>query len=127
MIWKTVKITNDKKGKTTPYASVGFGKITLNTAACELIENYEDYQYAELLTGYENNKLHIGIKLLKEISVDSVKLSKRFYKGKIRSFTIDNKLVVEDLFSINGTQQKVTRYTVLKDKDADNILMIVGV
>ena len=57
MIWKTVKITNDKKGKTTPYASVGFGRITLNTAACELIENYEDYQYAELLTGYENNKL----------------------------------------------------------------------
>ena len=41
--------------------------------------------------------------------------------------TFENKDIVKELFGISGTQDKATRYSVIKDKDANNILMIVGV
>lgn len=129
MQWETVKITSDRRGKTTPFASVGFGRLSLNSAACELIDDFDSYQYAELLKGRDSdNKLCVGIRLLKENSANSIKISKRIYKGEVtKSFAIDNKPIMEALFGISGVQQKITRYTVLKDKSANNILMIIGI
>ncbi|HIX08886.1 MAG TPA: hypothetical protein H9683_01740 [Firmicutes bacterium] len=127
MEWTTVKITSDKRGRNTPYASIGFGKIALSAAACELIDNYELYPYVELLRGKRNNKLCIGVRFIKNTTQDSIKIKRRISDGKaIAGLTIENKGIVEELFGITGTARKTTRYNVEKDNDEDNILIIYG-
>lgn len=127
MEWTTVKITSDKRGRNTPYASIGFGKIALSAAACELIDNYERYSYVELLRGKRNNKLCIGVRFIENTTQDSIKIKRRISDGKtIAGLTIENKGIVEELFGITGTARKTTRYNVEKDNDEDNILIIYG-
>lgn len=127
MEWSIVKITSDKKGRNTPFASIGFGKIALSAAACELIENYEEYPYVELLRGKKNNKLCIGVRFLKSSTQDCIKVKRKIIDGKIISgVTIENKNIVEELFGITGTARKATRYNVEKDRDDDKILIIYG-
>lgn len=127
MEWTTVKITSDKRGRNTPFASIGFGKISLSAAACELIENYEQYSFVELLRGKKNNKLCIGVRFLKTTTPDSIKVNRKVVGGKsITGLTIENKSVIEELFGITGTARKATRYNVEKDNDEDNIIIIYG-
>ena len=56
-----VKIENGNKSRTSPYASVGFGRVSLSAAACELLGDYSQYKYAEFLKARENGKLCFGI------------------------------------------------------------------
>ncbi|MDE7163516.1 MAG: hypothetical protein K2O44_05510 [Clostridia bacterium] len=125
MEWSVVKITSDKRGRNTPFASIGFGKIALSAAACELIANYEQYPYVELLRGKKNNKLCIGVRFLTNTTQDSIKVKRKVVDGKtITGLTIENKSIIEELFGITGTARKTTRYNVEKDNIADNILII---
>ena len=127
MEWSTVKITSDKRGRNTPFASIGFGKIALSAAACELIEHYEQYSYAELLRGKKNNKLCIGVRFLKSATQDTIKVKRKVVDGKtITGLTIECKNVIEELFGITGTARKATRYSVEKDNSEENILIIYG-
>lgn len=127
MEWSIVKITSDKKGRNTPFASIGFGKISLSAAACELINNYEQYPYIELLRGKKNNKLCIGVRFLKNTTQDSIKVTRKIVDGKtISGLTIENKSVIEELFGIAGAARKTTRYNVEKDNNEENILIIYG-
>ncbi len=127
MDWTTVKITPDKGGRHTPFASVGFGKISLNAAACELIENEEQYSYAELLVGKKNNKKCVGVRLLKTKIQHSIPIKRKVADGKpIKGITIEHKAAIEELFSLTGVARKATRYNVEKDKDEDNVLIIYG-
>ncbi len=128
MDWEVVKISGDIKGRGTPYASVGFGRLSLNAAACQLVKNIAQYPYVEMLQGKKSGKLCIGIRLLKERTENSLAITRgKEGNGRKNEFVINSKAVLEELFKINGVQKKVTRYTVLKDPDAENILMIVGV
>lgn len=125
MEWTTVKISTANKGRNTPFASIGFGRISLNAAACELIEDYDQYSYVELLKAKDNFNC-IGIRFLKDSVLDSIKISRKTVKGKIISgVSIENKKTVEDLFGMNGIANKATRYNVEKDKDSNNILIIM--
>ncbi len=72
---------------------------------------------SSLASQYQAKHLSSNIYTNKRVKSDNARV---YY-----SIDLINQAII--LFSINGTQQKVTRYTVLKDKDADNILMIVGV
>ena len=124
MEWSVVKITPDKKGRNTPFASIGFGKISLSAAACELIDNYEKYTYVQLLRGKRNNKLCIGVRFLQNSTQDSIAVKRKVVDGKtIAGLTIENKGIIEELFGITGTAKKATRYNVEKDND-ENILII---
>ena len=125
MDWEVVKITASKKGRNTPYATIGYGRISLSKAACNLIENFQQYNYAQLLKGKRNNKLCIGIKFFKESAPDTIKINRKVVNGKqLNSASIENKMIVEELFGIAGTDRKSTKYNV--EKDAENILMIYG-
>ena len=72
---------------------------------------------SSLASQYQAKHLSSNIYTNKRVKSDNARV---YY-----SIDLINQAII--LFSINGTQQKVTRYTVLKDKDADNTLMIVGV
>ena len=55
----------------------------------------------------------------------SIKINRKVVNGKqLNSASIENKMIVEELFGIAGTERKSTKYNV--EKDAENILMIYG-
>lgn len=130
MNWETVKIKNDRKGRTMPYASVGFGRLSLSTAACDLIKNFEDYSYVELLRATINNETLIGVRFVKENgkTINSLPIKRRKLKNGavVGGIDICNKGTVGELFGPSGTQNKATRYGVRKDPDEENILIIYG-
>lgn len=125
MNWETVKIYGDQKGRSTPYASIGRGKISLSAAACELIENNEKYTYARLLKATQNKKTYIGIIFFTEHVTDSFKIKRKQINGKqIAGMTIENKAVMESLFGTDGIQKGATHYNVKLDDDDKNVLVI---
>ena len=125
MNWETVKIYGEQKGRNTPYASIGRGKISLSAAASELIENNEKYTHAKLLKATQNKKTYIGVAFFTEYVADSIKIKRKEINGKrITGMTIENKGVIEDLFGTDGIQKGTTRYSVKLDDDDKNILVI---
>lgn len=130
MNWEVVKITNEQKGSTMPYASVGFGRLTLSAAACDLLKDFNNFSFVELMRGRIDGKLCIGIRFLKDYQRTSNSLPIKRRKTKegtyIKGADIANKAIMEELFGINGTQQKATRYDVRIDKDAENVLIVLG-
>ena len=126
MAWEVVKIPTSTKGRTSPYASVGFGRLSLSAAACELIDNYEEYTHVQLLKNRINNRLCIGVLFLKEASSDSIKISrKKMTNGKfVGGIDISNSKVLESLFGLAATKKKATRYEVKKDDTYNNFVVI---
>ena len=126
MNWEVVKPPENRRGKNLPYASVGFGRLSLSAAACELIEDHRSITHVELLRGKLNNNLCIGIRLLNEPTEHSLSVSrKKDSNGKfVTGMDITNKHVIESLFGPAGSAKKATRYNVKKDPDAKNILII---
>lgn len=124
MNWETVKIEN-KNCRSIPYATVGFGRVALNVAACELLGDYGQYNFVEFLKARDNGKTCIGIKFLKEHTPNSIAIGRRRMKdGKlIGGMDISNKGVVESLFGVLATANKSTRYEVKKYEE--NILGIL--
>ena len=128
MNWETVKISSTSRGKTSAYASVGFGRITLNYGACALVDDYPKYKYAQILRAKKDGKLCIGIKLLEESAENTIRISKRKVKGQLIEYSgsIDSKPLVEELFGIEGSQHKATRHSVVLDDSDKTILVIYG-
>ena len=130
MIWETVKIKNDKKGRTMPYASVGFGRLAISCAACELINDFTSYSYVELLKPVSSNETIIGVRFLKDDAktTNSLPIKRRKLKDGtvVGGIDICNKGTIGELFGPAGTQNKATRYGVKKDPDEENILIIFG-
>ena len=128
MNWETVKISSRSRGKTSAYASIGFGRINLSYGACALVEDFPKFKYVQILRGKKDGKLCIGIKLLEESGENTVRLSKRKIKGKIVEYSgsIDSKPLVEELFGMEGNAKKATRRSVVLDDTDKNILVIFG-
>ena len=128
MNWETIKIDSSRQGRNTAYASIGFGRIVLNSAACGLVENFTEYKYVQILKARKDGKLCVGIRLLKDYKENSIKIGKRKVKGVVveNSLSIDNKSLMGDLFGIQGTQNKSSRYPIVLDDDEKNILVIYG-
>ena len=126
MSWEVVKIPTSSRGRTSPFASVGFGRLSLSAAACELIDNYEEYTYVQLLKNRVNNRLCIGVRFLKEASPDSIKISRKKVKnGKyVGGIEISNSKVLESIFGLAATAKKATRYDVKKDESYKNFVVI---
>ena len=126
MNWEVVKIPGNRRGKSIPHASVGFGRLSLSAAACELIKNHQEITHAELLRGKVNNSLCIGVRLLTEPTENALAVSRKKDKnGKlVTGMDISNKAIIENLFGPVGSANKITRFNVKKDEDADNILII---
>ena len=65
MNWETIKISSTSRGKTSAYASVGFGRITLNYGACALINDYPKYasRFSDMISDLFNviDYLKLGV------------------------------------------------------------------
>ena len=122
MPWTVVEPERGKKNRALPSASVGFGRISLNVSACNLMEDYEKYKYAELLIDREKPSA-VGIRFLKEATGKSIPVKRKTIKGKVTGgLDIAGKYYMQALFGIAGTQNKTTRYPVTKE--AENFLII---
>ena len=120
-----MKIPTSSKGRTSPYASVGFGRLSLSVATCELVENYEKYNHVQLLKNRVNNRLCIGVRFLTEATPDSIKISRKKADGKlVGGIDISNSKVLESLFGLAATAKKATRYDVKKDDTFNDFLVV---
>ena len=126
MNWEVVKVSDATKTRTTPCASVGFGRLYFNTAACELLENYNLYTNVELLKGRIGGKLCVGVRFLKESekTKNSLFIKKRKIKNKLVGATINNKQAMEELFGLNGAAEKTIKYDVKKDQEDPRVLIL---
>lgn len=121
MNWEPVKIYNEQKGRNTPYASIGYGRISLNAAACELIKDNNEFTYAKLLKATQGKKTFVAIRFLKEYDSDAIKIKRKTIKGKlIAGLSIETKGVIADLFGTDGENKVATRYNVKKEKYDEN-------
>ncbi|MDE6108431.1 MAG: hypothetical protein K2F83_07185 [Oscillospiraceae bacterium] len=122
MSWNVVEVEKGKKNRALPSASIGFGRISLNVSACNLMENFEQYKYVELLTDPEKPSA-IGMRFLKEATGKSIPAKRKTVNGKITGgLEISGKYYMQKLFGIAGTQKRTTRYSVTKE--TENILVI---
>ena len=133
MDWEVVKVRGSLRNtgrwdsRATPYASIGFGRLSLNTAACELIDNYEQCKYVELLRGRHKNKACVGVRFMSplETSVDSLPIRRRMHKGiATGGIDIHGKRIMEELFGPAASASKTTRYSVERDSRDSNILIV---
>ena len=133
MDWEVVKIRGPLRNagrwnsRGTPYASVGFGRLSLNTAACELIDMFEQAKNVELLRGRHKNKACVGVRFLSplETSPDMLPIRRRIRDG-VASGGVDihGKRIMEELFGPAASATKTTRYSVEKDNQNSNILIV---
>ena len=128
MNWEAVKISSRSRGKTSAYASIGFGRINLSYGACALVKDFPKFKFAQILRGKKDGRLCIGIKLLEESGENTIRLSKRKVKGKVVEYSgsIDSKPLVEELFGMEGNAKKATRRSIVLDDTDKNILVIFG-
>ena len=130
MKWEVVKVSNTERPRgrqSAPYASVGFSRISLNTAACALIDNHFQYKYAELLKGRQKNKLCIGVRFLREEekTPNAIPFKMRLRNGAPSGgYSINGKKIAEELFGPAASASKVIKYSVAKDEEESNILII---
>ena len=102
-----------------PFASIGLGRITLNSEACKLLKNIYDYEYVEVKSGKEGGRLSkIGLKFISEKTLNCLRVSERKYKGKIiGGLNINSKALVSEFFG-KTKDNNTTRYAVEKvDED----------
>lgn len=124
MAWSVVEVDRSKKNRALPSASVGYGRLGLNVAACNLLGNFSQYKYAELLTDATRPSI-VGVRFLVEATERSVLLKRKEIKGKVvGGLEIQAKNHMEKLFGLAGTQKKTTSYPATKDPDSNNILII---
>ena len=125
MDWDIVCVSNIAKIRNVPFASIGFGRLSLNAAACRLVKEIHQYPYIEMLQSTAQGQHFVGIRFLKEKTENTIKVVHRENEKKYKSsVTINCKSVLEELFNTQAIQNKITRYMVQKDPDADNILMM---
>ena len=132
MEWSVVKLEKEvsKSIYSAPCASVGNGRLRLNSGACKLIKNYDQYSYVEFLQGKKNGGNCIGVRFLLEEqkTVNSLPI-KKYSPSKTTGHTtaginINNKRVLEKLFGHSASAKTVEKFNVELDEDDKTILVI---
>ena len=125
MNWETVEI-NKPRRKTEAFASVGRNSIILSGGACQLINDFPKYGYAQIMRGQIDGKKVLGIRLCENSEKNSLRIIKRKVNNEIIAYSgsLNSKSVVEELFGLIGTQNKVTNYSITLDPEERNVLII---
>ncbi len=125
MAWEVVKVDDSKVVRGIPRATVGYGRISLNVAACNLIENFENYKFAELLVDKSKRPTEYGVRFLKENTQDSISIKRKEVKGKIvGGVDIASVEHLGKLFGEEGKSRFSTHYSVSVDKSEPTILVL---
>ncbi len=125
MKWETVEI-NKPKRKTEAFASVGRSSITLSGGACQLIADFPKYTFGQIMRGQIDGKKVLGIRLCENEEKNSLRIIKRKVHNEVVAYSgsLNSKPVMEELFGIIGTQNKVTNYSITLDPEERNVLII---
>lgn len=124
LIWETVTIKQHKKNIKTPMVSVGHGRMIINTAACNLINNIFDYEWADIVQAKRNSEIvFLGIKFTKIPLTNSLHVRTIQKKGsELKSLVINSQELVRIFFGEKALRNSTTRYSVtLKE---DNTLVV---
>ena len=93
-MWKLINLKQTSSKGTDPFASIGQGRVTLNSLACNLLENIYDFKYAEVHSwGDSDRPEKIGLRfcktkiflllLLQESNAAILKNQEKFYNYSI--------------------------------------------
>lgn len=125
MAWEVVKVDDSKVVRGIPRATVGYGRISLNVAACNLLHNFESYKFAELLMDKSKRPTEYGIKFLVANTQDSIAIKRKVIKGKVvGGIEVASMEHVGKLFGEEGRNKFSTHYSVTLDKTEQDIVVL---
>ena len=90
------------------------GRISINAAACSLIENCYSFSNIELLKGIDGENFRkVGFKFLSSPSTHSIGISRKTYKGReVGGSTIYSKAFVKEIYAQNEGLAKSAHFNV---------------
>ena len=123
MAWITVQTKPGAGTKAVPAATIGYGRVELNKAACELLGDYTKYSCVEFLI--DSDTQEIGMRFLEDFTFNSVPIKRKATDGKpVAGLTISSKSLMQELFGEEGVSKKGTRHQVMTDPEDKAILVI---
>lgn len=124
MGWEIIEIEIGGKNKASPSVSVGYGRMCFNISACNLLGQYEQYNYVQLLAD-PTRISEIGVQFFEEAEEKSIPIKRKKSGGKfVGGLEISSKVYMEKIFGITGTQKKTTTYPVKKESKDTLVVMI---
>lgn len=115
MAWEVVKLDNKKIVRKSAKASVGRGRISFNATACDLLDDYEQFKYAEFLVD-STKPGKVAIQLYKDNTENAIKITPKIVEGKrIKNIEVSSKDMMEKLFGKTGIQKGFSQFNVTKE------------
>ena len=114
MSWETVKIGEEQLGRNIPSVSIGHKRLSMNVAACELInQKKEKFQYVQFLTDKQRPGV-VAMRFWKFENDDCVPLSQKEDKtGKtVGGLEVVNANLLKSLFGKISEENTVTKFKV---------------
>lgn len=119
LVWETVDVKQMSRKSGEPFASIGQGRIALNPEACCLIEDIYSYRWITIMQAKTGNKVvKIGLHFTNDREKNSLRASRRKYKGKeVDGININSRSLIKRFFG-ETKETSTGRYKVEKmDKD----------
>ena len=126
MAWITVKINEEELGRSIPSVSVGHKRLSMNKAACKLMDvDREQYKYVQFMEDDKNPNL-VGIRFWnKNANPDCVPLKKKIVDGvPIGGIDVANANLMKRVFGNISDSPKITKYRVKRDEDDAHVLVV---
>lgn len=101
------------------------GRISLNSAACELVPHIYTYKFAEIYCGSIDGKLKkIRLQFTNEKTFKSIPLTRKKYKGSYASgATIHSKSLINDIFNTYPNLTRTCHFNVESQLINDNVCL----
>ena len=115
-------IKADKLFLGKPFCTIGRNSLRLSSAACGLLENASEYQYAKLYTATMDKKTVVVVEFLKDEREGALRIQK---SGRENGITISNKSVMSQAFGAAGTADNTEQRDVLPYEHDKNMLIIL--
>lgn len=118
LVWEKVDVKHISRRNGEAFASIGQGRIALNSEACELIDDIYSYEWINILQAKNGNRVvKIGLRFTNNKDKNSLRATRRKYKGReVGGININSKSLVKQFFG--ETKETTTgRYNVEKVDD----------
>lgn len=126
MAWVSVSIGEEQLGRNLPAVSIGHKRLSLNIAACDLIDQKnEHFTHVQFYQDNKNPK-RIAMRFWKKPANDyCVPLSQKMNNGKaVGGLDVVNARLMQTLFGEIANNTTVTKYRVHLD-DTDKYLLVI--
>lgn len=115
LVWETVDVKQISRRSGEPFASIGQGRIALNPEACDIIENIYSYEWINIMQARSGNRIvKMGLRFAHDKDKDSLKVTRRKYKGQdVEGININSKNLIKKFFG-EVKETSTVRYAVEK-------------